>query len=437
MKKKTGLVFFPAYDYAITPTHPEREERLLYTQDQVVEEGLLDFDNVKEYKPDLATPADINRVHFCVPGIDEIVHTSHLISVGGTLTAADKVMTGEVDNAFALVRPCGHHSFRVVHGSRGFCTLNMEAIMIEYIRQKYGVKKIAVVDTDCHHGDGSQDIFWHDPDTLFISMHQDGRTLYPGSGFPDEAGGPNAYGSIVNLPMPPETCEEGFLYVLDNIVMPLLDDFMPDLIVNSAGQDNHYSDPITNMKFTAHGYAVLNDRLQPHLAVLEGGYSIESALPYINTGIILAMAGLDYSHIKEPDYSARDQIQSQHITSYLKQLKDYTLEAWKSKEVLRRRAYPDRPFHTRNRSIFYDTDYIRETQTETVRTCKECSGAVVIESKADTGRRSRIKAVHLPRHCCSACRKWATEEFEKGREEGFFQTFLQDRDNDSYTVEEQ
>ena len=437
MKKKTGLVFFPAYDYAITPTHPEREERLLYTQDQVVEEGLLDFDNVKEYKPDLATPADINRVHFCVPGIDEIVHTSHLISVGGTLTAADKVMTGEVDNAFALVRPCGHHSFRVVHGSRGFCTLNMAAIMIEYIRQKYGVKKIAVVDTDCHHGDGSQDIFWHDPDTLFISMHQDGRTLYPGSGFPDEAGGPNAYGSIVNLPMPPETCEEGFLYVLDNIVMPLLDDFKPDLIVNSAGQDNHYSDPITNMKFTAHGYAVLNDRLQPHLAVLEGGYSIESALPYINTGIILAMAGLDYSHIKEPDYSARDQIQSQHITSYLKQLKDYTLEAWKSKEALRRRAYPDRPFHTRNRSIFYDTDYIRETQTETVRTCKECSGAVVIESKADTGRRTLIKAVHLPRHCCSACRKWATEEFEKGREEGFFQTFLQDRENDTYTVEEQ
>ncbi len=436
MKKKTGLVFFPAYDYAITPTHPEREERLLYTQDQVVEEGLLDFDNVKEYKPDLATAADINRVHFCVPGIDEIVHTSHLISVGGTLTAADKVMTGEVDNAFALVRPCGHHSFRVVHGSRGFCTLNMEAIMIEYIRQKYGVKKIAVVDTDCHHGDGSQDIFWHDPDTLFISLHQDGRTLYPGSGFPDEAGGPNAYGSIVNLPMPPETCEEGFLYVLDNIVMPLLDDFKPDLIVNSAGQDNHYSDPITNMKFTAHGYAVLNDRLQPHLAVLEGGYSIESALPYINTGIILAMAGLDYSHIKEPDYSARDQIQSQHITSYLKQLKDYTLEAWKNKDALRRRAYPDKPFHSRNRSIFYDTDYIRETQTETVRTCQECSGAVVIESKADTGRHSRIKAVHLPRHCCSACRKWATEQFEKGRQEGFVQTFLQDRDNDTYTVDE-
>ena len=436
MKKKTGLVFFPAFDYAITPTHPEREERLLYTQDQVVEEGLLDFDNIKEYKPDLATPEDINRVHFCVPNIDEIVHTSHLISVGGTLTAADKVMTGEVDNAFALVRPCGHHSMRVVHGSRGFCTLNMEAIMIEYIRHKYGVKRIAVVDTDCHHGDGSQDIFWHDPNTLFISIHQNGRTLYPGSGFPDEMGGPNAFGSIVNLPMPPETCEEGFLYTLDNIVMPLLDDFKPDLIINSAGQDNHYSDPITNMKFTAQGYAVLNDRLKPDLAVLEGGYSIESALPYINTGIILAMAGMDYSHIKEPDYDPRNQVQSQHITNYLKQLKDHTLDNWRNKEAIKRKFYQSQPFHRRNRSIFYDTDYIRETQTEVVRQCPDCGGTVVIDSQADSGRDSHIKAVAIPRYACDACRKWGEEQFEKGKKEGFAQVFLQDKDKDLYLVDE-
>ena len=102
MTKKTGLVFFPAFDYAISPTHPEREERLLYTQDQVFEEGLLDFDNIKEFKPGVATTEDIQRVHFCVPGIDEIVHASHLIAVGGCITAADKVMTKEVDNAFAV-----------------------------------------------------------------------------------------------------------------------------------------------------------------------------------------------------------------------------------------------------------------------------------------------------------------------------------------------
>lgn len=432
MKKKTGLIFFPAFDYAISPTHPEREERLLYTQDQVNEEGLLDFDNIKEFKPDLATAEDIQRVHFCVPGIDEIVHASHLIAVGGTLTAADKVMQKEVDNAFALVRPCGHHSMRVVHGTRGFCTLNMEAIMVEYIRQKYGVKRIAIVDTDCHHGDGSQDIFWHDPNTLFISMHQDGRTLYPGSGFPDEMGGPNAFGTTINLPMPPGTCEEGFLYVLNDIVMPILNEFKPDLIINSAGQDNHYSDPITNMKFTAQGYAILNDTLKPDIAVLEGGYSIESALPYINTGIILAMAGMDYSQIREPDYDAEDQIQPAHITSYLKKLKEITFQQWNNREALRDQVYPKKAFHTRTNQIFYDTAGIREMQTETVRTCSDCGGAVTIDSRADTGRRGQIFAVQIPRYCCDACRTWAEEQFDSADKKKYSQIFLQDKDNDLY-----
>ncbi len=432
MKKKTGLIFFPAFDYAITPTHPEREERLLYTQDQVVEEGLLDFDNIKEFKPDLATAKDIQRVHFCVPGIDEIVHSSHLIAVGGTLTAADKVMTKEVDNAFALVRPCGHHSMRVVHGSRGFCTLNMEAIMVEYIRHKYGIRRIAIVDTDCHHGDGSQDIFWHDPDILFISMHQDGRTLYPGSGFPDELGGPNAFGTTINLPMPPGTCEEGFLYVLNEIIMPIVNEFQPELIINSAGQDNHYSDPITNMKFTAHGYAVLNDTLKPDIAVLEGGYSIESALPYINTGIILAMAGMDYSEIKEPDYDAADQVQPKNITAYLEKLKEVTFKHWNNRHELKKEVYPDRPFHTRNVQIFYDTARIRESINETVRTCNHCGGAVTIESRADTGKKGNIFAVQLPRYCCDACREWGEEQYENVPKGKYAQVFLQDKDNDTY-----
>ncbi|HET58050.1 MAG TPA: histone deacetylase, partial [Deltaproteobacteria bacterium] len=301
--KRTGLIFFPAFDWAISTTHPEREERLLYTQDQVFEEGLLDFENISEYKPGLAGTEDINRVHICVPDASAICTESHLISAGGAITAADKVLRGDVDNAFALVRPPGHHAMRVVHGARGFCNINIEAIMIEYIRRHYGHRKIAIVDTDCHHGDGSQDIFWHDPDTLYISVHQDGRTLYPGTGFPNETGGPNALGYTLNIPLPPETSEEGFLFALDNLILPVLEDFKPDIIINSAGQDNHYSDPITNMNFTARGYAILTDRLKPHIAVLEGGYSVETALPYINVGIILAMAGIDYSFVKEPDYN--------------------------------------------------------------------------------------------------------------------------------------
>jgi acetoin utilization deacetylase AcuC-like enzyme len=294
-KHKTGLVFFPAFDWAISPTHPEREERLLYTQDQVLEEGLFDIDGITEFKPDLVTVKDIQRVHFCVPDVWNVTTESHFISAGGAKTIGSAVVEQKVDRGFALVRPPGHHAMRVVHGSRGFCNINIEAIMIEYLRRAYAIDRVAIVDTDCHHGDGTQDIYWHDPDTLFISIHQDGRTLYPGSGFPNEQGGLNALGTTVNVPLPPGTSKQGFIYAVENVVMPILEDFKPDIIINSAGQDNHYSDPITNMNFCAQGYAALTEILQPDIAVLEGGYSIEGALPYVNVGIILAMAGIDYA----------------------------------------------------------------------------------------------------------------------------------------------
>ena len=283
-KHKTGLVFFPAFDWAISPTHPEREERLLYTQDQVFEEGLFDIEGIREFKPDLVTIDDVQRVHFCVPDPWAVMTESHFISAGGAKTIGMAVMDRKVDCGFALVRPPGHHAMRVVHGSRGFCAVNIEAIMIEFLRAAYKVRRVAIVDTDCHHGDGTQDIYWHDPDTLFISVHQDGRTLYPGTGFTNELGGPNAMGLTVNIPLPPHTGEEGFLYTLRHAIMPILKEFKPDLIVNSAGQDNHYSDPITNMNFSAQGYAALTDILKPDICVLEGGYSIEGALPYVQRG---------------------------------------------------------------------------------------------------------------------------------------------------------
>ena len=172
-KHSLALVFFPAFDWAISPTHPEREERLLYTQDQIFEEGLFDIDGIIQYKPDIATKEDIQRVHFCVPTEEAVTTESHLISAGGAITVANAVMNKKVDKGFALVRPPGHHSMRVVHGARGFCNINIEAIMLEYIRDTYGIDRVAIVDTDCHHGDGTQDIYWHDPDTLYISVHQD------------------------------------------------------------------------------------------------------------------------------------------------------------------------------------------------------------------------------------------------------------------------
>lgn len=235
-KNSLGLVFFPAFDWAISPTHPEREERLLYTRDQLFEEGIADIEEIQFYNPIIAHEKDIQRVHFCVPNVSSRVTDSHLISAGGAIKAMDAVMKGDVDKAFAMVRPPGHHAQRVVYGDRGFCVVNVEAVMLERIRQDYGDLRVAIIDTDCHHGDGTQDIYWNDRNTLFISFHQDGRTLYPGTGFLDEFGGPSAYGYNINIPLPPGTGDEGILYVLDHVVLPILEEYKPDIIINSAGQ---------------------------------------------------------------------------------------------------------------------------------------------------------------------------------------------------------
>ncbi|MDQ7826580.1 MAG: histone deacetylase [Candidatus Eremiobacteraeota bacterium] len=424
--KKMALVFFPAYDWAISPTHPEREERLLYTQDQIAEEGLLDIEGIREYRPDIAVERDVERVHFCVPDVKSRTTESHMISAGGAIKAAKLVLSHEADCAFALVRPPGHHSMRVVHGNRGFCNINIEAIMIEYIRDAFGVDRVAVVDTDCHHGDGTQDIYWHDPDTLFISLHQDGRTLYPGSGFIDELGGLGAYGTTLNVPLPPFTSDDGYLYVMDHLVLPVLEEFRPEIIVNSAGQDNHYSDPITNMMLTAQGYAELNRKLSPHIAVLEGGYSIEGALPYVNTGIILAMAGMDFSHVKEPDRDLQSFKPQREIMDYCRELCGKLTVLWEHRRENAVRLRGVNRYDEQARTIFYDTDGITEYQQERLRLCGDCPGSWVIDSSsAETGY--RIRAVHVPRKSCPDCRKEALGHFQGASKSDFDRVFLQDR----------
>ncbi|MBW1645141.1 MAG: histone deacetylase [Deltaproteobacteria bacterium] len=399
-KHKLGIIFFPAYDWAIDATHPEREERLLYTQDQLKEEGVFDLPGIKEFKPEIVDRQTIELTHFCFPDVAAVTTESHLIAAGGAVKAARLVMDGEVERAFALVRPPGHHAMKVVHGNRGFCNINNEAIMIEFIREHYGQRKIAIVDTDCHHGDGTQDIYWHDPHTLFISLHQDGRTLYPGSGFVRECGGPNASGKTVNIPLPPQTGDEGFIKVIDEVVLPILEDFQPDLIVNSAGQDNHYTDPITNMCFSARGYARLNEKLGPHLAVLEGGYSIQGALPYVNLGIVLAMAGIDYSHVREPDYDPERLRQSRKITDYIDNLCREVMAQYRRPP---RSSLADGEFDHRQKSIYYDTDGIAEDQVEKVMVCRQCAGLRLIETRALSSQPSL--GIEIPLGACSRCRE--------------------------------
>lgn len=434
-KNKVALIFFPAFDWEISPTHPERKERLLYTRDQVFEEGLLDIEGILEYNPEIASKRAIQRANICIPKVESVASEPHRISAGGAIKAANLVLEGKVDKAFALVRPPGHHAHRVVHGARGFCNINNEAIMVESIRKNYPNKKIAFVDTDAHHADGTQEIFYHDPNVLHISLHQDGRTLFPGTGFINELGGPTAYAKTLNIPLPPGTSDQGLLYVINEFVLPVLEDFQPDLIINAAGQDNHYSDPLTNMNISAKGYAKMNDLLDPDLAVLQGGYSIESALPYINVGLILAMAGLDYSSVEEPNYKPEFLKEDQNLMEEIKKTVAQLKKIWNNRESKDlRKVYGDfSDFYSRNKKIFYDTAGINEQQIEKIKICSNCQGYLIINSKAGKNRfrNRKILAVSIPKLVCDQCYQEARTKFEELKDK-HDQVYLQDLKADEY-----
>ena len=337
-------------------------------------------------------------------------------------------MQREVQRAFALVRPPGHHAMRVVHGIRGFCTINIEAIMVEYLRSRYNIHRIAVVDTDVHHGDGSQDVFYHDPDTLYISFHQDGRTLYPGTGFPNEAGSPAAWGTNINLPLLPGTGDEGLHRLYDGLITHILEDFQPELIINSAGQDNHFSDPLASMQVTAQGYARLADKLQADIAVLEGGYSIESALPYVNTGIILAMAGMDYSKVVEPDLRGlrpQDERCNKRVDQLIAEVGDlYFNRERTSKELLAKCGNT----WQRSKHIYYDEEGIREEQVESVHYCerKACRGYFTLQTAAEGTRFGDQSAfiTCLTREICPHCRQKAYDAALAEKKRGRWQYVL-------------
>ncbi len=433
--RPTGILFFPAFDWAISPTHPEREERLLYTRDQIFEEGIMDLPQIKEYQPGLASLKDIARVHFCIPDVESQITEAHLVSAGSALVMADAVMNEEVKNGFAIIRPPGHHAMTVAHGNRGFCNINNEAIMVEYLRQKYGIKRLAIIDTDVHHGDGTQEIFYHDPDVLFISFHQDGRTLYPGSGHMDEAGGPLAYGSTINIPLLPRTTDYGIHYVLDHLVLPILEEYKPELIINSAGQDNHYSDPLANMAFSAQGYARLNEKLSPDIAVLEGGYSVETALPYVNMGLIMAMAGIDYSNLREPDYNPARFKEPAGNMERIYKIVERQLQTFRQREeVIGKNRQSTDEFWKSSDQIFYDTDYIHEQQRTQLRLCKDCSGFKIILSSAQhpNGKRYDVACVQIPFNACPECRKQARDAYQTLNSSLYHMVFLQDRVMDEY-----
>jgi hypothetical protein len=188
------------------------------------------------------------------------------------------------------------------------------------------------------------------------------------------------------------------------------------------------------MSFSAQGYARLNDMLNPDIAVLEGGYSIESALPYVNTGIILAMAGLDYSNIHEPDYNPQNLKQDAKTNEYIKDVCKQVYDLWSMRKELQNKVYQkftDEYFSVQRR-VHYDTDGISSQLDEKIRICDKCGGLWLVDTTSSRGYNAY--AIMLQRYCCDDCRKAGENEWETFDKGARNYVYFQDVDNDIYKV---
>lgn len=229
------------------------------------------------------------------------VYNTALLAAGGALSAVDAVMTRQVRNAYGLLRPPGHHA--TPSRAMGFCFFNNVAIAARYAQIRYRLRKIAILDWDVHHGNGTQEIFYTDPSVLFISLHQ--ANNYPaGSGTVDQIGEGDGTGFTINIPLPPGTGNAGYLHAIDRIVLPALSRFGPELILVSAGQDASHFDPLGRMSMTANGFrqiaskiaAIADEACSGRLVALhEGGYSSDYA-PICTWAIIESMSGVRTGH---------------------------------------------------------------------------------------------------------------------------------------------
>jgi acetoin utilization deacetylase AcuC-like enzyme len=199
-------------------------------------------------------------------------------AAGAVVRAVDAVASGEADNAFCAVRPPGHHAES--NRAMGFCLVNNAAVGAFHARARHGLKRVAVVDFDVHHGNGTQDIFWDDPDAFYASTHQ--YPLYPGTGAASERG---AHDNVVNVPLAPGSKGDAFRNGMTERILPALTAFKPDVVIISAGFDAHRDDPLANLGFVEDDYVWATAQLMNVarataagrvVSVLEGGYNLDA-----------------------------------------------------------------------------------------------------------------------------------------------------------------
>ncbi|QFU15890.1 histone deacetylase family protein [Microvirga thermotolerans] len=274
--------------------HPERPERIRAVEGVLEKERFASLIREKAPMAEMESLTLAHPEHYVI-GIRDMAPREGLIRIdedtvmspgtyeaalraaGGAVLAVDEVMSGQVRNAFVAMRPPGHHAER--SRAMGFCFFNNAAIAARHAQSRHGAERVAILDWDVHHGNGTQDIFWRDPTVMYCSTHE--MPLYPGTGAASEQG---ECGTIVNAPLATGSDGAAFREAMETIVLPRIEAFSPDLIVISAGFDAHWRDPLAGLNFTEADFAWatwkmmdLADRFCGGrlVSVLEGGYDLE------------------------------------------------------------------------------------------------------------------------------------------------------------------
>ncbi len=301
---KVGFVYDPIYLKHDTGQHVENARRLEAVMSRLEQSGVKP--RLTPIKPRAAAIEELSLVHdeSHIRHVKEVAERgggwldadtvisrysfdAALYAAGGAIKATEAVMNGEVNSAFALVRPPGHHATR--SEAMGFCLFNNIAIAAKYALAKFGLERILITDFDVHHGNGTQEAFYNDPRVVYISTHQ--YPFYPGTGSIEETGGGTARGTKVNIPLPAGCGDAEYQQVYEQIVVPVAGRFRPQLILVSAGYDTHWADELALMRVTVAGFAQmvrtirgLADEMCGGRLVfsLEGGYNLAALAASVN-----------------------------------------------------------------------------------------------------------------------------------------------------------